>query len=73
MIKTEIKDFNTVEKVYKYHKTLFVNEFSNYCRRCSDPLRSHKTVVKTSLYEITLEEFRLYCIPYEICKNKVQK
>ena len=64
----------------KYHKTQFVTEFSNYYRRCADPLRSHKNVVKTSLHEITLEEFKLCCIPYKIlpgqklcicCKNKV--
>ena len=65
-IRTKIKDFNTVENVCKYHKTKFVTEFSNYYRRLADPLRSHKNVVKTSLHEITLEEFRLYCIPYEI-------
>ena len=79
LIRTKIKDFNTVENVCKYHKTQFITEFSNYYRRCVDPLRSHKNVVKTSLHEINLEEFRLYCIPYEIlpgqklyfrCKNK---
>ena len=57
----------------------FQNKYEHY-RRCADPLRSHKNVVKTSSHEITLEEFRLYCIPYEIllgkklcfhCKNKV--
>ena len=52
--------------MFKYHKTQFVTEFSNYYRRCADPLRSHKNVVKTSLHEITLEKFRLYCIPHEI-------
>ena len=62
-IRTKIKDFNTVENICKYHKTQFVTEFSNYYRRCADPLRSHKKVVKTSLHEITLEEFRSYCIP----------
>ena len=79
-IKTKIKDFNTVENLCKYHKTQFVPEFSNYYRTCADPLKSHKNVVKTSLHKITLEEFRLYCIPCEIlpgqklcfrCKNKV--
>ena len=79
-IRTKIIDFNTVENVCKYHKTQFVTKFSNHYRRYADPLRSHKNVVKTSLHEITLEEFRLYCIPYEIlpgqklcfrCKNKV--
>ena len=66
--------------MWKYHKTQIVTEFSNYYRRCADPLRSHKNDVRTSLHEITSEEFRLYCIPYEIlpgqklcfhCKNKV--
>ena len=66
MIRTKIKAFNTVENVCKYHKTQFVTKFSNNYRRCADPLRSHKNVVKTSLHEITLEEFRLYCIPSEI-------
>ena len=65
-IRAKIKDFNTVENVCKYHKTQFVTEFSNYYKRCADPLRSHKNVVKTSLHEINLEEFRLCCIPYEI-------
>ena len=54
-----------MENVCKYHKT-FVTEFTNYYRRCAGPLRRHKNVVQTSLHEITLEEFRLYCIPYEI-------
>ena len=61
-VRTKIKDFNTLENVCKYHKTQFVTEFSNYYR-CADPVRSHKKVVKTSLHEITSEEFRLYCIP----------
>ena len=56
-IRTKINDFKTVENVCKYHKTQFVTEFSNYYRRCADPLRSHKNVVKTGLHEITLEEF----------------
>ena len=75
---TKIKNFNALKNMCKYHKPQFVTEFSNYYRR-ADPLRSHKNVVKTSLHEITLEEFRLYCIPQEIlgqklcfrCKNKV--
>ena len=76
-IRSKIKDFNTVENACKYHKTQFAPEFSNYYRRCADPVRSHNNVVKTSLHEI---EFRLYCIPCEIlpgeklcfcCKNKV--
>ena len=65
-IRTKIKNFNTVENLCKYHKTQFVTVFSNYYRRLADPLRSRKNVVKTSLHEITVEEFRLYCIPYEI-------
>ena len=65
-IRTKIKYFHIVENVCKYHKIQFVTEFSNYYKRCTDPLRSYKNVVKTSLHEITLEEFRLYCIPYEI-------
>ena len=65
-IRTKIKDFDTVENVCKYHKTQFVTEFSNYYKRCADPLRSHKNVVKTNLHEIALEEFRLYCILYDI-------
>ena len=65
-IRAKIKDFNTVENVCKYHKTQFFTELSNYYRRCADPLRSHTNVIKTSLHEITLEELRLYCIPYEI-------
>ena len=64
----------------KYHKIQLVIEFPNYYKRCADPLRSHKNVVKASLHEITLEELMLYCIPCEIlpgqklcfrCKNKV--
>ena len=69
-IRTKIKDIKTVENVCKYQKTQFVTEFSNYNRRCADPLRSHKNVVKTSLHEKTLEEFRLYCVPYEILPEK---
>ena len=46
--------------------TQFVTEFPNYYTRFADPLRSHKNLVKTRLHEKTLEEFRLYCIPYEI-------
>ena len=65
-IGTNIKDFKTVENMSKYHKTQFVTEFSNYYWRCVDPLRSHKNVVKTSLHEIPLEEFRLFCITYKI-------
>ena len=64
-IRTKIKDLSTVVNVCMYHKTQFVTEFSNYYR-CANPLRSHKNVVKRSLHEITLEEFRLYCIPSEI-------
>ena len=75
-IRTKIEEFNTVENVCKYQ---FVTEFSNHYRRCADPLRSHKNVMKTSFHKITLKEFRLYCITYEIlpgqklcfrCKNK---
>ena len=78
-IRTKIEEFNTVGNVCKYHKTQFVTEFSNHYRRYADPLRSHKNVMKTSLHKITLKEFRLYCITYEIlpgqklcfrCKNK---
>ena len=58
-IRTKIKDFDTLENVCKYHKTQFVTEFSNYYRRCTDPLRSHKNVVKSSLHKITLEEFKI--------------
>ena len=47
--RTKIKDF---KNVCKYHKTQSATEFSNYYRRCADPLRSHKNVVKTSLHEI---------------------
>ena len=36
--------------MFKYHKTQFVTEFSNYYRRCADLLRSHENVVKTSLF-----------------------
>ena len=50
----------------KYHKTQFVTGFSNCYRRCADPCKSHKNVVKTSLHEVILEEFRLYFIPYKI-------
>ena len=64
-IRNKIKDFTTVENVFKYHKTQFSTEFSNYYRRCTDHLKSHKNVVKTSLHEITLEEFRLCFIPYQ--------
>ena len=65
-IRTKIKCFNTVKNVCKYHKTQFVIVFSNYYGRCAHPLRSHKNFVKTSLHEISLEEFRLYCVPYDI-------
>ena len=65
-IRTKIKCFNTVKNVCKYHKTRFVTVFSNYYGRCADPLRSLKNFVKTSLHEICLEEFRLYCVPYDI-------
>ena len=65
-IRTKIKGFNTVENVCKYHKTQFVTEFSNYYRRCTDHHRSPKNVVKINLHEITLEEFGLCYIPYEI-------
>ena len=61
-IRTKINDFSIVENVCKYHRTQFVTEFSNSYRRCADPLGSHKNVVKTSLHEITLGEFKLYCI-----------
>ena len=61
-IRTKIKDFNTVENMCNYHKSQFVTEFSNYYRRCADPLRSHKNVVKTTLLEITQDEFKLYCM-----------
>ena len=61
---TKIEDFNTVENVCKYYKTQFLTDVSNYYRRCADPLRSHKNVVKSSFHKIALEEFRLYCIPY---------
>ena len=37
--RTKIKDF---KNVCKYHKTRSATEFSNYCRRCADPFRSHK-------------------------------
>ena len=50
-IRTKIKDFNTVENVCKYHKTQFVTEFFNYYRRCADPLRNHKNIVKASLHD----------------------
>ena len=69
-----------MKNVCKYHKNQFVNEFSNNYRRCEDPLKIHKTSVKTSLHEITLEEFRLYCTPFNLlpgqklcfrCKNKL--
>lgn len=65
-IKTKSTDFDIVRNVFEYHKTQFFIEFSN--------------VVKISLHETTLEDFRLYCIPYELlhrkklcfcCKNKV--
>lgn len=65
-IKTKSTDFDIVRNVSEYHKTQFFIEFSN--------------VVKISLHETTLEDFRLYCIPYELlhrkklyfcCKNKV--
>ena len=65
-IRTKIKDFNTMENVCKYHKTQFVPEFSSYYRRCADHHRSPKNVVKANLQEITLEEFGLCCIPYEV-------
>ena len=35
----------------KYHKTQFVTEFFNYYRRCADPLRNHKNIVKASLHD----------------------
>ena len=47
-------------KIYLYWHT-YVTEFSNYYRKCADLLRSHKNA-KTNLHEITLEEFRLYCL-----------
>ena len=65
-IRTKIKCFNTVKNVCKYHKTRFVTVFSNCYGRCADPLRGHKNFVKTSLHEISLEEFRLSCVPYDI-------
>ena len=45
--------------------------FSNYYRRCADPFRSHKNVVKTILHVVTLEEFGLYCIRFLQDKNYV--
>ena len=65
-IKTKSTDFDIVRNVFEYHKTQFFIEFSN--------------VVKISLHETILEDFRLYCIPYKLlhrkklyfcCKNKV--
>ena len=76
-MKTE-RIFKLIIKIYLCWHT-YVTEFSNYYRKCADLLRSHKNA-KTSLHEITLEEFRLYCIPYEVllgqklcfsCKSKV--
>ena len=43
-----------------------LSEFSKYYKRCAEPRRSHKNVVKTNLHEITLKEFKSYCIPYDI-------
>ena len=48
-IRTKIKYFHTVENVCKYHKIQFVAEFSNCYKRCTDPLRSYKNVVKVCM------------------------
>ena len=55
-------------KIYLYWHT-YVTEFSNYYRKCADLLRSHKNA-KTNLHEITLEEFRLYCLLMKFYQDK---
>ena len=69
-----------VKNICSNHRYCFISDFSNSCRKCVDSLSIHKTSVKTSLHEITLEEHKQFCARYRIlpgqkicfwCKNKI--
>ena len=81
-IRTKIGgEFSEVVKdIFSNRGYRFISDFSNNCRKCVDPVSIHKTSVKTSLYEITLEEYKQFCASYRIlpdqkvcfwCKNKI--
>ena len=65
-IRTKIgEEFSEVVKdICSKHRYCFILDFSNNCRKCVDPLSVHKTSVKTSLDEITLEEYEQFCTSY---------
>ena len=46
-----------VQDICSNHRYRFISDFSNNCRKCVNPLSFHKTSVKTSSLEITLEEY----------------
>ena len=55
-----------VKDICGNHRYCFISDFSNNCRKCLDPLSIHKTSVKTNLHEITLEEYKQFCVSYRI-------
>ena len=50
--------------ICKNHRCKFISDFSNNYRKCLDPLGVHKKIVKTSLQEVTLEEYKQFCENY---------
>ena len=66
-LRSRIANFDDVIDVCNYHKKQFLDDFSNNFRyKCADPLAIHKSLVKTNLHEVSLEDFKKGFFKYDI-------
>ena len=55
-LRSAIANFSEVTGIYQHHKNQYVQDYSNNCRKCADPLNIQQNNVKRNLHVMILEE-----------------
>ena len=56
-IRAKIENLDDVD-VCNHYLNQFLHEYSKQRKKCADPFASHQVTVKTTLHEVTLDEYK---------------
>ena len=58
VFKDDVDDLDDVVDVCNHHLNQFLHGYSKQIKNCADPFASHQVTVKTTLHEVTLDEYK---------------